>query len=602
MDDDDSSVSSASTYYSSARWEETEYESSVNDGSTSLRSSYYTTGMEYRKQKASRLAYQASRALQRRAEESERLVAEQEKNRLREVDYERNVTQLYTLIEKKRWTKAIERCKQAPLEARTWVLRHENSQSGMRKLKWRLLPIHTAVIFRAPVTLIKSLTEAYPESPQQHDDQHMLPLHLACRTVSSQEVVSCLVTCYPNALYEEDHKGRIPIDFLLDLRRFQHVPESRAQQKLNDMNRTRLIDVLEKFMEDMTEEDYTSDSSSTGSGTIEENLSSFSDDDEHEIDTRKLEKKDSANLTDAGLSVKSNSLNGPRKLSSTALPTSGTPEKSDDETVDVSKLAIQSLTISGNNGKFPVGSPKSSLSAIHENEEKDAEDQASYEGERKNDAVVLSRSNYLGNESCEDEKKTEEHSRKNEINLDPSPQLKDLIEVMTYFKKSYHGKRRSKLDVSHVRRLNACGAMKTLSKSTSNCIMLLRTKGVVSSLCAILRDKNSTEEERSRCIITLLNLATPPKNWEIMYGIEDLMLTLVKLLSDNSAFVRYTCCVIIFMLTKHETNRALFTGNRESLRALLSTIVTFQGMWIFQYDCFFANFSLYSFSLIIPSS
>ncbi len=582
LDDDDSSASSASTYYSSARWEETEYESSVNNGSPSLKSSYYTTGLEYRKQKASRLAYQASRALQRRAEESERLVAEQEKNRLREVDYERNVTQLYTLIEKKRWTKAIERCKQVPLEARTWVLRYEKNPSGAKKLRWRLLPIHTAVIFRAPVTLIKCLVEAYPESPQQQDDQHMLPLHLACRTVSSQEVVTSLVNYFPEALYEEDHKGRIPIDFLLDLRRFQHVPESRAQQKLNDINRTRLIDILEKFMDEMTEEDYTSDSSSTGSGTIEENLSSFSDDDVHEIDTRKLEKKKSANLTDVALSPKSGSLNGRRNQSAseTAPTASGTPEKSDEETLDVSKLAIQSLTISGTNGNFPMDSSKSCLSDIHESEEKDPEDQVSCRESQKSDAIISSRSNssHHGNESREEERVAEEHSKKNEIDLKPTPQLKDLIEVMTYFKKSYHGKRRSKLDVSHVRRLNACGAMKTLSKSTSNCIYLLRTKGVVSSLCAILRDKNSTEEERSRCIVTLLNLATPPKNWEIMYGIEDLMLTLVKLLSDTSAFVRHNCCLIIFMLTKHETNRVLLTCNREGLRALLSTIVNFQGM------------------------
>mmetsp|Transcript_9907 Transcript_9907/g.12553 ORF Transcript_9907/g.12553 Transcript_9907/m.12553 type:complete len:603 (-) Transcript_9907:150-1958(-) len=106
------------------------------------------------------------------------------------------------------------------------------------------------------------------------------------------------------------------------------------------------------------------------------------------------------------------------------------------------------------------------------------------------------------------------------------------------------------------RRVNACGALKALSKNEKNRLRLGRTKGVVSSLCNALCDPSATVEERYRCTDTLKFLSVPKKNWEaIFHADENLIPTLTQVLQDEDIRVRYNACFCLFLLSKAEFNR-----------------------------------------------
>lgn len=187
-----------------------------------------------------------------------------------ECDYEQSPTPLYLAIEAKEWGAVLEmmenddfqndetsrrngsRKRPYPMspkqQARCWVVRKEKDG----RLRWRLLPIHAAIIFDANATVIDALLEAYPESASQKDDQGMLPLHLAFRNItlllndsmkekpkrnhaSAKEhdetrpsansvssstcsstavnwlIVEALLTAYPQAIFSRDRKGRTPL-------------------------------------------------------------------------------------------------------------------------------------------------------------------------------------------------------------------------------------------------------------------------------------------------------------------------------------------------------------------------------------------------------
>eukprot|EP00567_Pseudictyota_dubia_P005644 CAMPEP_0197445870 /NCGR_PEP_ID=MMETSP1175-20131217/10978_1 /TAXON_ID=1003142 /ORGANISM="Triceratium dubium, Strain CCMP147" /LENGTH=158 /DNA_ID=CAMNT_0042976903 /DNA_START=122 /DNA_END=594 /DNA_ORIENTATION=- len=76
----------------------------------------------------------------------------------RECDFDKNPTKLYLLIQDKKWDEAARRSSESPPEAYTWVSRRERDG----KLRWRLLPLHAAIIFKAPERLVEALLCAYP--------------------------------------------------------------------------------------------------------------------------------------------------------------------------------------------------------------------------------------------------------------------------------------------------------------------------------------------------------------------------------------------------------------------------------------------------------
>ena len=57
---------------------------------------------------------------------------------------------LYKLIEYREWDKVIQRTQESPIEATTWVVRRE-AQSSPSTIRWKMLPLHTSVLFQAPV-------------------------------------------------------------------------------------------------------------------------------------------------------------------------------------------------------------------------------------------------------------------------------------------------------------------------------------------------------------------------------------------------------------------------------------------------------------------
>lgn len=121
-------------------------------------------------------------------------------------DYDEGPSQLYNHLQKKDWGAVLERLKVAPGEAKIWISRKELDG----KLRWRLLPIHGAIVFKAPENLIQSLLTAYPDGARSKDDQGMLPIHLSYKIGSSEGAVRCILAAFPGALNIEDRKGRVP--------------------------------------------------------------------------------------------------------------------------------------------------------------------------------------------------------------------------------------------------------------------------------------------------------------------------------------------------------------------------------------------------------
>ena len=126
-----------------------------------------------------------------------------------ECDYDVNPTVLYQAIEARQWDYAAGLFKGADIakQAATWVSRKETTG----KLRWRLLPIHAAIIFGAPIHIIELLLSEFSAGAQCKDDQGMLPIHLAFRHEAAWEIIEELLTSYPEGITVKDRKSRTPI-------------------------------------------------------------------------------------------------------------------------------------------------------------------------------------------------------------------------------------------------------------------------------------------------------------------------------------------------------------------------------------------------------
>ena len=131
-----------------------------------------------------------------------------------ECDYDQSPTDLYKLLEKSEWNTVTERLEDESevdfrQQASVWVIRKEPNG----KLRWRLLPLHAAIIFGAPSAVIEAVLEACPDAASLKDDQGMLPLHLALRVehAFNWSVIEELLTANPGAVVLRDRKGRTPV-------------------------------------------------------------------------------------------------------------------------------------------------------------------------------------------------------------------------------------------------------------------------------------------------------------------------------------------------------------------------------------------------------
>ena len=130
-----------------------------------------------------------------------------------ETDYDVKPTELYSLIEKRQRDHALNLLNNlakfaALTQASTWVVRKEPDTG---KLRWRLLPLHAAIIFRGPLPVIEALVKAYPGAGRCRDDQGMTPAHLAFRNDAPDEIIDEVLGAYPAAISIKDRKGREPL-------------------------------------------------------------------------------------------------------------------------------------------------------------------------------------------------------------------------------------------------------------------------------------------------------------------------------------------------------------------------------------------------------
>lgn len=132
---------------------------------------------------------------------------ETEKIRFADRDFDVNPTKLYMYLQKKQWHKAIVRIEEAPHEAQIWTYRKEDDGLGVR---WRLTPLHGAIIFQSPTEVVEALLAIYPEATEFKDDQGSLPIHLAHKRGSSCTIVRLLLDTFPDCVDVRDRKGRTP--------------------------------------------------------------------------------------------------------------------------------------------------------------------------------------------------------------------------------------------------------------------------------------------------------------------------------------------------------------------------------------------------------
>jgi len=124
-----------------------------------------------------------------------------------ECDYDKSPSPLYKAIEAKNWD-VIEEMDNLEQQCATWVVRKEPTG----RLRWRLLPLHAAIIFQAPTSILEILIGIYPDAAAAKDDQGMLPLHLVLRNAPTDlGALEELLTAHPAGVLVHDRKGRTPL-------------------------------------------------------------------------------------------------------------------------------------------------------------------------------------------------------------------------------------------------------------------------------------------------------------------------------------------------------------------------------------------------------
>jgi ankyrin repeat protein len=134
-----------------------------------------------------------------------------------EVDYDKNITQLYYAISHSKWEEALDAVHHNPHEAMTWVVRYhpgKKKKDPTKSVMWRFLPLHSACARDPPSQVIEALLKAYPEGVQCPDNQGMVPLHYACSNQASRDVVRRLLVAYSPAAQIPDPRGMLPLHYL----------------------------------------------------------------------------------------------------------------------------------------------------------------------------------------------------------------------------------------------------------------------------------------------------------------------------------------------------------------------------------------------------
>ena len=148
-------------------------------------------------------------------------------NDILECDYDTQCTKLYKIIEEKQWEEVLYYPESGKfydttifttmlgnepdppsVQVRTWVTALDETGD----VRWCQLPLHAAITFQAPFSVIARLVEIYPKCVRCADDQDLLPLHYAFRFGAEDEVVALLLERFPQAIGKKAVKDRLPLD------------------------------------------------------------------------------------------------------------------------------------------------------------------------------------------------------------------------------------------------------------------------------------------------------------------------------------------------------------------------------------------------------
>merc|ERR1712238_229940 len=112
-------------------------------------------------------------------------------------------------------------------------------------IRWKILPLHSAIVLHSPPEVIEALIDAYPMGVKDVDERGMLPLHMAFRLGCDLEISTILVDSYPEALGQKDKKGHTPLRILKAYRKkYQKDKEKNKNNEpksVLDKNREELI-------------------------------------------------------------------------------------------------------------------------------------------------------------------------------------------------------------------------------------------------------------------------------------------------------------------------------------------------------------------------
>ncbi|KAL3765197.1 hypothetical protein ACHAWU_010388 [Discostella pseudostelligera] len=181
-----------------------------------------------------------------------------------ERDYETNPTQLFVNIQQRAWAAAMMQLQNCPEEAKVWVYLKAKSEKAPNapdaeenkealvvqhsslvvhdgndatKLRWKLLPLHAAIVLGAPSEVTEAILKAYPNAAKKRDERGSLPVHLAASRLDvdseGEKIVLQLFGTFPDSIDFLDSKGRSPTELATLARARKEIAE---QRKMNACN------------------------------------------------------------------------------------------------------------------------------------------------------------------------------------------------------------------------------------------------------------------------------------------------------------------------------------------------------------------------------
>ena len=177
-------------------------------------------------------------------------------------DYDYKPTRLFAFIQQQAWPMVLTQLQHHPHEAKVWVFRKARPEKAPNvhdadenkealtvqhsssvvddvnfRFRWRLLPLHAAIILGAPSEIIQEIIRAYPDGAKKSDERGSLPVHLAASRLDvdpeGEKVVLQLFGAHPDSIDIQDRKGRTATELAKLARSRKGIME---QRKINACN------------------------------------------------------------------------------------------------------------------------------------------------------------------------------------------------------------------------------------------------------------------------------------------------------------------------------------------------------------------------------